>query len=82
MIAAGLDIGGTKIETQVFDSNWSLVERRRVATPQTYDALLETVVEQIVWAQTIAGETVTVGIGAAGLVHPETELVLGANLAA
>ena len=82
MIAAGLDIGGTKIETQVFDSDWALVERRRVATPQTYDALLETVVEQIMWAQTVAGETVTVGIGADGLVHPETELVLGANLAA
>jgi len=82
MIAAGLDIGGTKIETQVFDSDWALVERRRVATPQTYDALLETVVEQIMWAQTVAAETVAVGIGAAGLVHPETELVLGANLAA
>jgi len=82
MIAAGLDIGGTKIETQVFDSNWALVERRRVATPQTYDALLEAVVEQIVWAQTVAGETVSVGIGAAGLVHPQTGLVLAANLAA
>ncbi len=82
MIAVGLDIGGTKIEAQVFDERWAVVDRRRVETPDTYPALVDAVVGQIAWAQDIAGGRVPVGIGAAGLVHPTTGRVLAANVAA
>ena len=34
MIAAGIDLGGTKIEAQVFDSGWNRVENRRIPTPE------------------------------------------------
>jgi hypothetical protein len=33
MIAAGIDLGGTKIETQIFDADWQPVARQRIATP-------------------------------------------------
>lgn len=82
MIAAGLDIGGTKIETQVFDRDWKQVAQTRVATPDAYADLVAAVADQIAWAQGCAGGNIPVGIGAAGLMHPHTGLVLTANLAA
>ena len=40
MIAGGIDLGGTKIEAQVFDAGWQAVDRRRVDTPKDYPALV------------------------------------------
>ncbi|MBI1416582.1 MAG: ROK family protein [Limimaricola sp.] len=82
MIAAGLDLGGTKIEAQVFDDDWRVAARRRIATPPEYDALVEAMADQISWAEAQAGWPVPVGISAAGLVAPATGLALTANLAA
>lgn len=82
MIAAGLDLGGTKIEAQVFDADWRVAARRRIATPPEYDALVQAMADQIGWAEAQAGGPVPVGISAAGLVAPETGLALTANLAA
>lgn len=82
MIAAGIDLGGTKIEVQVFDANWQVTARNRVATPDTYDALVAAIAGQVAWADDQAGTTVPVGIGAAGLINPQTGLALTANLCA
>jgi N-acetylglucosamine kinase len=82
MIAAGIDLGGTKIETQIFDASWACVERRRIETPQSYDALVRALADQIVWADQRAGKTLPVGIGAAGLLNPSTGLIYTANLPA
>lgn len=82
MISAGIDIGGTKIEARVFASDWSELARHRVPTPDSYPALVASVAEQIKWADGVTSPVKAVGIGAAGLVHPETGLVLAANLAA
>lgn len=82
MIAAGIDIGGTKIEVQVFDADWRQIERQRVATPDDYQDLVAAVVGQINWAQDQAGGDIPVGIGAAGLVNQKTGLALTANLSA
>lgn len=82
MIAAGLDIGGTKIETQLFDDRWEQVARTRIATPERYDDLVAAVADQIAWAHESAGVQVPVGIGAAGVVNPDTGRVLAANLVA
>ena len=47
----GLDIGGTKIEIAVFDEQFALAERWRVATPTTdYDEFLDTVHAQVALA--------------------------------
>ena len=82
MIAAGIDLGGTKIETQVFDENWHAVGKHRVPTPTDYPTLVQAIRDQIEWATQAAGSTVPVGIGAAGLIHPDTGHALTANICA
>jgi predicted NBD/HSP70 family sugar kinase len=82
MKTAGIDIGGTKIEVQVFDDNWVEVARHRTATPKEYASIVTAVVDQIQWAEREAGPIIAVGIGAAGLVNPKTGRALTANLAA
>lgn len=79
--AIGIDLGGTKIETQVFAEDWSVSHRQRIDTPQDYDALVAAMAGQIAWATGQDG-TVPVGIGAAGLVSPITGEALTANLPA
>lgn len=82
MIAAGIDLGGTKIEVQLFDQDWACVDRRRIDTPDTYDDLVRAMAEQIAWADQRAGVCLPVGIAAAGLVRPNTGLAYTANLPA
>lgn len=74
-------MGGTKIEAQVFASDWSLAKRRRIDTPKGYDALVSAMAAQIAWVDEVAGP-VPVGVSAAGLVNPATGLALTANLPA
>lgn len=80
MISAGIDLGGTKIETQVFDGDWTLLGRRRRGTPGDYGALVEAMAEEVAWAEREGARAV--GIAAAGLVNPATGLALTANLVA
>lgn len=82
MIAAGIDLGGTKIEAQLFDARWRQVGRRRIDTPRDYPALVAAMADQIGWTRSEAGRDVPVGISAAGLVNPDTGLALTANLPA
>lgn len=82
MIAAGIDLGGTKIEAQLYAPDWSLAESRRVATPGDYPALLDALADQIAWIDGQAGAPLPLGVAAAGLVNPETGLAFTANLPA
>lgn len=82
MEVLGIDLGGTKIEAQVFDRSWKIVDRRRVETPRDYPALIAAIAAQIAWADGVAGRRLPVGISAAGLVNPATGLALTANLPA
>ncbi|MEO8240711.1 MAG: ROK family protein [bacterium] len=81
MIAAGIDLGGTKIEAQVFDSGWNRVASHRIATPRSYDALVAAMAEQIAWIEA-QFPGLPIGIAAAGLINPKTGLALTANLPA
>ena len=81
IIAAGIDLGGTKIEGQVFDASWSRVESLRVATPRDYLSLVKALADMVAWAEGFA-PGLPVGIAAAGLVHPVTGIALTANLSA
>ena len=56
--------------------------RHREPTPKTYEGLVQTVANQVAWAEAESGEKLPVGIGAAGLVNPQTGLALTANLPA
>lgn len=82
MIAVGIDLGGTKIEAQIFAADWSRVDSRRVATPTDYAGLVAAMTDQIGWAEARAGLALPVGVAAAGLVNPATGLAYTANLAA
>lgn len=81
MIAAGIDLGGTKIESQIFDSEWNKVDSMRVATPKTYADLVAAMADQISWITSKAG-AIPIGISAAGLINPISGLALTANLPA
>lgn len=80
-IAAGIDLGGTKIETQVFAADWSVAVRRRRETPGDYGALVAAIAEEIGWAEAQGGAGLPLGIGAAGLIAPSGD-ALTANLVA
>ncbi|WP_294229001.1 ROK family protein [uncultured Shimia sp.] len=82
MTVAGIDLGGTKCEVRLFDAEWNEVARHREPTPKSYDALVKTVADQVAWAEAESGEKLPVGIGAAGLINPQTGLALTANLPA
>ena len=82
MNAIGIDLGGTKMEAQVFDDAWSVAVRRRRETPKDYADLVTELADLIRWADAQTSGTVPVGIGAAGLVNPKTGLALTANLVA
>lgn len=81
MIAAGIDLGGTKSEVQLFDTDWVSVQRRRDETPDSYDALVALLAEQVAWAEGMGGAGLPIGIGAAGLIDADG-VALTANLAA
>ncbi len=81
MIAAGIDLGGTKIEAQVFDSGWHRVESHRIPTPKSYPDLVAAMAAQIAWIEGHA-PGLPIGIAAAGLINPVTGLALTANLPA
>ncbi|WP_296427157.1 ROK family protein [Yoonia sp.] len=82
MQALGLDIGGTKIEAQIFHAGWGIHATRRIETPRDYTALLVAIADLVAWADSTAGRALPVGIGAAGLINPADGTALTANLAA
>lgn len=82
MIAAGIDLGGTKIEAQIFGADWRLTDRRRIETPQDYIGLVAAMADQIAWIDATSHSILPVGVAAAGLVNPTTGLAYTANLPA
>jgi N-acetylglucosamine kinase len=81
MTTAGIDLGGTKIEAQVFAPDWGLQSRQRWPTPQDYPALVTAMAAAIHWCDAHA-PGLPIGISAAGLVNPASGLALTSNLPA
>lgn len=81
MIAAGIDLGGTKIESQIFDSGWNRVDSHRTDTAKTYTELVAAMAAHVAWIESIAAK-IPIGISAAGLINPVDGLALTANLPA
>lgn len=82
ILAAGIDLGGTKIEAQLFDGQWQSVDRRRWPTPKSYDELVAALRDAVAWSEHQAGTALPVGVSAAGRINPKTGLAITANLAA
>ena len=72
----GVDLGGTKIEAAAMTIDGVLGERRRVATPRDYDALVRAIAEL---ASAVAAPATPLGVGMPGSLSPATGLVRGAN---
>jgi predicted NBD/HSP70 family sugar kinase len=78
-----MDVGGSKIETCLFDGQFHALERRRVETAcTTYEELLDCIVAEARWLDSSAGGAVDLGIGLPGLVDRATGRALTSNLPA
>ncbi|MBO7926864.1 ROK family protein [Pseudoalteromonas sp. K222D] len=76
----GIDIGGTKIETAIFNADFEKQQCWRVATPTgDYEQFLCTIVEQVTKADNLCDVQGKVGIGMPGLID-HNEQSLSANV--
>lgn len=83
-VAGGIDLGGTKIESTLFDGDMTAMAARRRPTPRgTYAELLGALADEVAWLRaTAARADLPVGIGIPGLVDPLSGVSVTANLPA
>ncbi|MEZ5824980.1 MAG: ROK family protein [Geminicoccaceae bacterium] len=83
-LCAGFDIGGTKIEATLFDTDLQPIRTSRCRTPrESYDELFRTLVETIAEVRASSGQPdLPVGLGFPGLVDPLTGEAMTSNLPA
>ena len=78
----GIDLGGTKTEVAVLDSEGRFVLRRRADSPRhDYRATIGLLARLVREAEAEVGETCSVGLGIPGTLSPATGLVKNANSA-
>jgi N-acetylglucosamine kinase len=76
----GIDIGGTKIETAVFDQQLNKLASWRVSTPTAdYDLFIKTIAQQVLLADKTYQTTGKVGVGMPGLID-RNQHSLSANI--
>jgi len=79
----GIDLGGTKIEACLHDSNFMPLERRRVPTPKNYDELLQAIAGQVAWLKTLANrDDLPIGMGIPGFIDERSGLAYTVNICA
>lgn len=82
-LLAGIDLGGTKIETTLYGPDLTALQTRRVATPQdTYANLILTVADEIAWVIGQATAPLRIGLGTPGVIDPMTGRIITGNLPA
>ena len=81
---AGIDLGGTKIHTSVFDDQWMIIDSKRTATPKDdYQQFLEALQSHISWVDEKEPSNKTpIGVGVPGVIDPHSGLLRAANLCA
>lgn len=76
----GIDLGGTKIEAAAIDSGGAFVDRRRVANPGSYEAMLEAIAELVEQSEAACGRRFDrLGIGIPGSPSSATGLIRNGN---
>ncbi len=72
----GLDIGGTKIELAIFDSELQLFDKWRVSTPRNnYPSFLRELIDQIKKADELCNVIGTVGIALPGIIKVDGTII-------
>ncbi len=74
----GIDLGGTKIEARLFDSDGRERARERVTTPRTYQPTLNAIQTLVSGLETAHG-TARVGVAHPGSISPASGLMRNAN---
>ena len=75
----GIDMGGTKIEIVALDREGGVRLRRRIATPDSYDATIEAIAGLVGAAERETGMRGSLGVGIPGSLSPVSGLVRNAN---
>jgi glucokinase len=79
--AIGIDFGGTKMLGALIDGSGNILETDRVPTPYDANELLMSMSDLVITLEKRAGVQASgVGVGAAGLVNRNGELVFGPNV--
>ncbi len=81
---AGIDLGGTKIQSTVFNEQWGPVDSKRSETPRSdYAQFLQALEMHIHWIlETCDSQQLPIGIGLPGLIDVNTGVLRAANLCA
>lgn len=76
----GIDLGGSKIEAIVLDTEGRERWRERIVTPSgNYDAILRSIAALVAQAEGVAQEACSVGLGTPGAASPATGLMRNSN---
>lgn len=76
----GIDLGGTKTEIIALDESGTEVYRKRVDTDSShYEVIVGTIAGLVTEAESILGESGTVGVGIPGTISPRSGCVKNAN---
>ena len=77
----GIDLGGTKTEGVVLDTQGKILQRIRSETPQAqgYEAVLQNITNLVEALEAKQGEQCSIGIGTPGSISPQTGLMRNSN---
>lgn len=76
----GVDLGGTKIEVAVLNTQDEIIWRERVSTPKgDYTGTVAAMADLIEQAETQCGRADSIGVGTPGAISPKTGLIKNAN---
>lgn len=75
----GIDLGGTKTEIILLDTDGTPMLRRRRSTPEGYEASLRNIADMVAEVEQVTGQEASVGVGIPGCISPATGLVKNAN---
>ena len=83
MFRIGVDLGGTKTEVAIIDSNGHTRYSRREATPEHYESKIRLITHLVGLAEkSVESDSLPVGVGHPGSLNPVTGLMRNSNSAA
>lgn len=81
MLRLGLDIGGTKIEAQLLDTQGICLKKQRIPTPNlNYSTFLDGISALISHYRTEFNQPFSIGIGLPGAISPDTDRIKNSNI--